>query len=93
MKNKPLGVFLIFSRQNSLPDDDRFVESLDARHVLQEREDRQVPQHPPGQFIRAGISRRRRSLQHQSVADLRLFHAPAIVSFGQTNLQSGRGQL
>ena len=47
---KVLLHFYPIFRQDHLPDDDGRGQGLDARHILQEREDRAIPQHPAGEY-------------------------------------------
>ena len=63
---------------------------MDARHLLQERENRTLPQHLTSQLIREGLPQRRRFVLHQGQLDLRLHHAFVIISTGQTDVQFGR---
>ena len=52
-------------REDQVLDPDGRKQGVDAGHLLQEREDRAVPQHPHPQPLHQDLSRRRRPLQHQ----------------------------
>ena len=51
-----LKIQLIYFRQDPLPDDDGRQQSLDARHLLQEREDRTVPHYTGSKPLYQSIS-------------------------------------
>ena len=66
---------------HQVPHHDRLQEGLDARHIFQERETRQVPQNHSAQPLHQGLSQRRHPLQHK----VRLVDVPLkSVLFAQT---------
>ena len=71
--------FVYISRENKISDPDGREQGLDARHLLQEREDWKLPQHPHPQPLHQGPSRRGRPLQHPHLSDLLLLHVPRPV--------------
>ena len=57
--------FVYISRENKISDPDGREQGLDAGYVLQERENRSLPQYSDPESVHPGVSRWRCPLQHQ----------------------------
>ena len=79
VERQPVG-FQRHGWTHQVPHHDRLQEGLDARHIFQERETRQVSQNHSAQPLHQGLSQRRHPIQHKVRLDVHL----KSVLFAQT---------